>query len=845
MGSARVQYELERTLSSLQLAVEHDVFNKETEIRSITHKRRQFESALVRRHALSEDFHKYLDYEEDLYKLLLMRLRRAQATSEIPRSDVHKMQHDSTRHMISIFERAIKRLRHDFSLWQRYMLWAKQRKMRGAISRISARALSFFPNNANLWLSVADHELNANLNPTTARALLQRGLRLNGIAHQHSVQASSSQHSSKRSKMNNGQHNSAPLTIRPAGNQLEDTPTLQVAPKELAAVRLWIEYIRMELVFLERIRRRKIALNIMDNSKAAKDVEAVANDVQEEDSEEEDVGGNAENGSKPATIAQIIEDESAQNEIHRSQPQPDSIVLGAIPITALKSALSLDSTVSLPPLTHFCFLLALTRMIDEFPFYGDATDLRGRLNNAIEDAFVRRFNNQPITVLFRSALPLFRSTAKTGFEKKSEIEIQEELESSDLLKKASHLNRRELSDVERQSEDGQVLISEEVEIVTKSTQKTSSYFASSAALTSVLNKITRSLQSLKQNADLATLSRTTLDDLRRRVLALDEPTDAHMSVQIRLIQHLRSLGSSRELGDDFDAFLTAYTKRVLQDAKRLGNAGNEVELARLQGLLTGESLKSGEQISNCVRSAIEASQRYGKDQRYAAVAARAVLDGTQRNLVNSLESQKLWRMILRSVKGTDHADVWQIWCDSLSEIHKGKADKDHVRLVKELQHVILHDVVGEKDTQAALLERLYKTRRNSKEALELLEWTKVKGVASPAFWRSVVVQEQNRLQKDSDTEGSTLQLIRSAFDYLIASSESADDIATYLRFLCLHCDAQQEAITLFTKYTQRMSRTDVDGMVKLEREWKKTLNEIRQSDEDSDDDQSDAEEESD
>ncbi|MCO5585297.1 hypothetical protein L7F22_039230 [Adiantum nelumboides] len=530
----------------------------------------------------------------------------------------------------------------------------------------------------------------------------------------------------------------------------------------------------MELVFLERIRRRKIALNIMDNSKAAKDVEAVANDVQEEDSEEEDVGGNAENGSKPATIAQIIEDESAQNEIHRSQPQPDSIVLGAIPITALKSALSLDSTVSLPPLTHFCFLLALTRMIDEFPFYGDATDLRGRLNNAIEDAFVRRFNNQPITVLFRSALPLFRSTAKTGFEKKSEIEIQEELESSDLLKKASHLNRRELSDVERQSEDGQVLISEE---------------------------------SLKQNADLATLSRTTLDDLRRRVLALDEPTDAHMSVQIRLIQHLRSLGSSRELGDDFDAFLTAYTKRVLQDAKRLGNAGNEVELARLQGLLTGESLKSGEQISNCVRSAIEASQRYGKDQRYAAVAARAVLDGTQRNLVNSLESQKLWRMILRSVKGTDHADVWQIWCDSLSEIHKGKADKDHVRLVKELQHVILHDVVGEKDTQAALLERLYKTRRNSKEALELLEWTKVKGVASPAFWRSVVVKSRTDCRR------------------------------TAIR--------KQEAITLFTKYTQRMSRTDVDGMVKLEREWKKTLNEIRQSDEDSDDDQSDAEEESD
>ncbi|PWN37784.1 uncharacterized protein FA14DRAFT_119697, partial [Meira miltonrushii] len=205
MGSARVQYELERTLSSLQLAVEHDVFDKETEIRSITHKRRQFESALVRRHALSEDFHKYLDYEEDLHKLLLSRLKTAQEISEIPRSDVHKMQHDSTRHMISIFERAIKRLRHDFSLWQRYMLWANQRKMRGAISRISARALSLFPNNANLWLSVADHELNANLNPSTARALMQRGL-------------------------------------------------------QLAAVRLWIEYIRLELVFLERIRRRKIAL---------------------------------------------------------------------------------------------------------------------------------------------------------------------------------------------------------------------------------------------------------------------------------------------------------------------------------------------------------------------------------------------------------------------------------------------------------------------------------------------------------------------------------------------------------------------------------------------------------
>lgn len=837
MGSARVQYELERTLSSLQLAVEHDVFDKETEIRSITHKRRQFESALVRRHALSEDFHKYLDYEEELNKLLLTRLRKAQEISEIPRSDVHKMQHDHTRHVISIFERAIKRLRHDYSLWQRYMLWANQRKMRGAISRISARALSLFPNNANLWLSVADHELNANLNPSTARALMQRGLRLNGVAHQHSVQASSSQHSSKRSKMNNGQHNSAPLSIRPAGNSVEDTPTLQVAPKELAAVRLWIEYIRLELVFLERIRRRKIALNIIDSGKAAKDVETVVDDVQEEDLEEDDIAENTENDSKPTTIAQIVEDENVQNDTNRSQPQPDSIVLGAIPITAIKSALSLDSTVSLPPLAHFCFLLALTRMIDEFPFYGDASELRARLNKATEEAIVRRFNDHPTTVLFRSALSLFRSTAKSGFEKLSEIEMQEELESSDLLKKASHLNRRELSDVERHSEDSQVLIGEDVEIVTKSTQKSASDAASNAALTSVLNKITRSLQSISQDAEIATQSRSTLDDLRRRVLALDEPTDAHMSVQIRLIQCMRSVGVSRELGDDFDAFLTAYTKRVLQDAKRLGNAGKEVELARLQGLLTAESLKSGEQVSTCVRSAIEASQRYGKDQRFVSIAAKALLDGTQRGLVDSLETQKSWRVILKSVKGSDHVEVWQIWCDSLSEIHKSKKDKDHARLLKELQNAILHDVTGEKNTQAALLERLYKAGRNSKDASEILEWIKIKGIASPAFWRSVVVEEQSRLQQDnaSDIVGTT-KLIRSAFNSLIASTESADDIATYLRFLCLHCGDQQEAMNIFNKHTQRMSRTDVDGMVKLEREWKKTLNEMRQSDEDSEED---------
>lgn len=844
MGSARIQYELERTLSSLQLAVEHEVFDKETEIRSITQKRRQFESALVRRHALSQDFHHYLDYEEDLHKLLLMRLRRVQETSEIPRSDVHKMQHDSTRHMISIFERAIKRIRHDFSLWQRYILWAKQRKMRGAISRISARALSLFPNNVNLWLSVADHELNANLNPSTARALLQRGLRLNGIVHHHSVQASSSQHSSKRSKMNNGQHHSAPLTIRPAGLLAEDTPSLQVGPKELAAIRLWIEYIRMELIFLERIRRRKIALNITDSSKATEEVETdAAHDKQgEEESEEENVSVHAENGSKNATIAQIAEDESIQHGKDQSLPQADSIILGAIPITAIKSALSLDSTVSLPPQAHFCFLLALTRMVDEFPFYGDASELRRRLTEFVDSAINHRFDHHPTAILFESALPLYRSTTKSGLEDLTEIEMQEELETSNLLKKASHLNRREISDLERQSDDGQSFVGVDFEGETKGNQKLAPDAASNAALFSVLDKVTRSLQTVTQDAEIATLSRVTLDSLRRRVMTMDKPTDAHMSVQIRLIQQLRSLGISRNLGDDFDAFLLAYTKRVLQDAKRLGNAGKEVELARLQGMLVGESLKSAEQVSNCAKSAIEASRRYEGDRRYAVIAGKAVLQGLQKNLIDKVESQKLWRVILKSIKGTDHVDVWQIWSDSLVESFKDNMDKDNVRVQRELQHAIVHDVIGEKAAQSALLERLYGTQNHSsnKVALELLSWAKNKGVAGPEFWRYVVLKEENHLQRLNDSKDfarspeieNTVQLIRFAFVSLIASSESADDIARYLRFLCLQCDAQQEAIALFSNHTQRMSPVDIDGMVKLEREWKMILNEIRHSEQD-------------
>lgn len=212
----RVQFQQEQMLAELKDLVQRGLFT-ETEVKQIMRKRTQFENALVRRIARKADFLRYAAYEMNLEQLRRKRLDRL----DLPKSKTTISDYALVRRQFHIFERALRKFKADVGLWIQYIQVAKRAGARGLVGRITARALQLHPNVPSLYVVAASHEL-SHASPSAARALLQRGLRLNA----HSVD-------------------------------------------------LWREYVRMELHFIEGMRRRWNILGIgITSEKKPLDIDA-------------------------------------------------------------------------------------------------------------------------------------------------------------------------------------------------------------------------------------------------------------------------------------------------------------------------------------------------------------------------------------------------------------------------------------------------------------------------------------------------------------------------------------------------------------------------------------------
>ncbi|KAL0581821.1 U3 snoRNP protein [Marasmius crinis-equi] len=199
----RVQFQQEQMLDELKDLVEKKIFTvKET--KQIIKQRTAFENTLVRRVAKKSDFLRYAQYEMNLELLRRKRLARL----NLPPAPATVSDYALVRRQFQIFERALKRFKSDVGLWIQYIQVAQKEGARSLVGRITARALQLHPNTPSLYILAATHELN-HLSPSTARSLLQRGIRLN--------------------------------------------------PE---SIEMWKEYVKMELGFIESLRRRWDVLGI-------------------------------------------------------------------------------------------------------------------------------------------------------------------------------------------------------------------------------------------------------------------------------------------------------------------------------------------------------------------------------------------------------------------------------------------------------------------------------------------------------------------------------------------------------------------------------------------------------
>ncbi|KAF8497669.1 U3 small nucleolar RNA-associated protein 6-domain-containing protein [Gautieria morchelliformis] len=169
----RVEFQQEQMLTELKDLEQKGLFSK-SEIKSIMKRRTAFESALVRRIPKKGDFLRYAAYEMGLEALRRRRLKRLNLPVAAPSISDFAL----VRRQFHIFERALRKFKADVALWVQYIELAKREGARALVGRISARALQLHPNEPALYVFAAQHEVD-NLSPPAARALLQRGIRLN------------------------------------------------------------------------------------------------------------------------------------------------------------------------------------------------------------------------------------------------------------------------------------------------------------------------------------------------------------------------------------------------------------------------------------------------------------------------------------------------------------------------------------------------------------------------------------------------------------------------------------------------------------------------------------------
>ncbi|XP_028759378.1 U3 small nucleolar RNA-associated protein 6 homolog [Neltuma alba] len=207
-----VQYRLERMVDELDDLEQRGIFSRR-EIAEIVKQRRKFEYRLKRPSPLKQDFLAYIDYETQLDSLRRLRKKLVvshesenQGNEKKKKKKKSKSDFAGVLRIMDIYELVLKRYKGDIDIWFRYLEFCRLKK-NGRMKKALAKLVRFHPKVPGVWIYAAAWEFDHNLNVAAARALMQEGLRV--------------------------------------------CPTSED---------LWIEYLRMELTYLNKLKARKVAL---------------------------------------------------------------------------------------------------------------------------------------------------------------------------------------------------------------------------------------------------------------------------------------------------------------------------------------------------------------------------------------------------------------------------------------------------------------------------------------------------------------------------------------------------------------------------------------------------------
>ena len=168
-----VEFRIERSITELEQLERYGLLTND-EIKAVIKKRKAFEYKLQRNTRIKEDYLKYIAYEESLLKLLGVRRDKMGLHSKTVEIENLIVQHIQTLYRTIVFKNQL-----DVQLWLSFIDFNTRHKSLAKISSLYSRMLSVLNNKDWLWVRAAKFEFEVHRAPQTARSLLQRGIRFN------------------------------------------------------------------------------------------------------------------------------------------------------------------------------------------------------------------------------------------------------------------------------------------------------------------------------------------------------------------------------------------------------------------------------------------------------------------------------------------------------------------------------------------------------------------------------------------------------------------------------------------------------------------------------------------
>lgn len=176
MPVERVEFELDKMFPEFEDLKEKEIFT-EKEIKKILENRRSLEYKINKNHVTIQDYINYIVHEKKVEKLIKVRKQKY----SLDRKDVGITLSDYSiiRRIHTLYQKCLKTFKGELDIWIEYLQWSLEVKSTRTLGKNFAKAIQLHPTIPTFWILAAKYEFEHQNSVNAARVLLQRGLRLN------------------------------------------------------------------------------------------------------------------------------------------------------------------------------------------------------------------------------------------------------------------------------------------------------------------------------------------------------------------------------------------------------------------------------------------------------------------------------------------------------------------------------------------------------------------------------------------------------------------------------------------------------------------------------------------